>query len=237
MGTRYCSNNCPYKVRRYNFFDYNKRSMKSLAGTDTKLLGTVYSSPLTSTTDGEWDLLRWWKDPDNNTKRPTDEWELLKLVKNPDVSVRMRGVMEKCTFCLQRIESAKITQKVKARESGDVAVPDGALKTACQQACPAQAIAFGNISDTHSKVSRWKSDARNYSVLDYLHTKPRLTYLARVRNPKSDMPDYTEYPISTSDYAKENNVHGNPYEAHHGSHDDHHHDDHATPAHGEKGGH
>ncbi|HAV60800.1 MAG TPA: hydrogenase, partial [Verrucomicrobiales bacterium] len=90
VGTRYCSNNCPYKVRRYNFFDYHKRSLKDLTG-------PVYSTPMTSSTDGEWDLARWWKDPANNTKRPTDEWELLKLVKNPDVSVRMRGVMEKCT--------------------------------------------------------------------------------------------------------------------------------------------
>lgn len=234
VGTRYCSNNCPYKVRRYNFFDYHKRSMKQIAGTETKLLGTVYSSPLTSRTDGEWDLLRWWKDPDNNTGRPTDEWELLKLVKNPDVSVRMRGVMEKCTFCTQRIEQAKISRKVKARASGDVAVPDGELKTACQQACPAEAIAFGNLNDDQSTVSRWKADTRNYSVLDYLLTKPRLTYLARVRNPNPAMPDHTEHPISTTDFAKTNHVHGNPNKAHHGGH----HGDHGHAAdHGANGDH
>lgn len=216
VGTRYCSNNCPYKVRRYNFFDYNKRSLKDL-------VGPVYSTPLLSSTDGEWDLKRWWNDPDNNTKRPNDEWELLKLVKNPDVSVRMRGIMEKCSFCLQRIEQAKIGQKVKARESGDVAIPDGQLKTACQQACPAEAIAFGNIVDDRSAVSVQKADSRNYSVLDYLHTKPRLTYLAKVRNPKSSMPDFHEYPLSVSDpdrendYMDVNDVHGNPYEAHHGA--------------------
>jgi molybdopterin-containing oxidoreductase family iron-sulfur binding subunit len=244
VGTRYCSNNCPYKVRRYNFFDYNKRSLKEIAGERWPLLGTVYSTPITSRTDGEWDLLRWWKDPDNNTSRPTDEWEILKLVKNPQVSVRMRGVMEKCTFCLQRIESAKISRKVAARDSGDVAVPDGMLKTACQQACPAEAIAFGNLNDGESTVSKWKSDTRNYSVLDFLLTKPRLTYLARVRNPNAEMPDYTEYPLSTSDpnskndYVDVNHVHGNPYEAHHGSHGgDHGHDEHGTAAHAEEGGH
>jgi molybdopterin-containing oxidoreductase family iron-sulfur binding subunit len=98
------------------------------------------------------------------------------------------------------------------------------LKTACQQACPAEAIAFGNLNDANSTVSKWKHDPRNYSVLDFLLTKPRLTYLARVRNPNSAMPDFTEYPLSTSDpnsqsdYVDVNHVHGNPYEAHHGSH-------------------
>lgn len=244
VGTRYCSNNCPYKVRRYNFFDYNKRSLKDL-------VGPVYSSPMFSSTDGEWDLKRWWKDPDNNTKRPNDEWELLKLVKNPDVSVRMRGVMEKCTFCLQRIEKAKISQKVKARASGDVAVPDGQLKTACQQSCPAEAISFGNLNDEHSVVSQQKADSRNYSVLDFLHTLPRTTYLAKVRNPKSSMPDFHEYPLSVSDPDRDNDfvgvnsVHGNPFEAHHGGghgHDDSHgegDEGHTkeTAGHGEEGGH
>ena len=82
--------------------------------------------------DGEWGLLKWWKDVDKGTK-PEDEWELMKLVRNPDVTVRMRGVMEKCTFCIQRIEQAKIAQKVKAGASGDVEVRDGNIKTACQQ--------------------------------------------------------------------------------------------------------
>ena len=113
VGTRYCSNNCPYKVRRFNYFDYNKRPLDQL-----------YKSPVFQRMDGEWGLLKWWKDVDKGTK-PEDEWELIKLVKNPDVTVRMRGVMEKCTFCIQRIEQAKIAQKVKAGASGDVEVPDG----------------------------------------------------------------------------------------------------------------
>lgn len=226
VGTRYCSNNCPYKVRRYNFFDYTKRSLKEIAGKRVPLIGTYYSTPITSTTDGHWDLLRWWKDPEEFTKRPTDEWELLKLVKNPQVTVRMRGVMEKCSFCLQRIEAAKIAQKVKARDSGDVVVPEGAFKTACQQACPAEAIAFGNLIGENAQVNEWKASSRNYTVLDNLLTKPRLTYLARVRNPNSAMPDHTEYPLSVkdpsggNDYVTINRVHDNPYQGHHGSHEE-----------------
>ncbi|MEP6663876.1 MAG: 4Fe-4S dicluster domain-containing protein, partial [Verrucomicrobiota bacterium] len=103
VGTRYCSNNCPYKVRRFNFFDYNKRPLAEL-----------YKGPL--------------------ARRPQDELDLIKLLKNPDVTVRMRGVMEKCSFCLQRIEGAKIAQKVKAGASDDVVVPEGTFTTACAQA-------------------------------------------------------------------------------------------------------
>jgi molybdopterin-containing oxidoreductase family iron-sulfur binding subunit len=215
VGTRYCSNNCPYKVRRFNFFDYNKRPLD-------QLVGPIYSTPLTSGTDGEWDLVRWWKDPDQS-KRPQDEWELLKLVKNPDVTVRMRGVMEKCTFCVQRIQQAEIAQKVKAGASGNVLVPDGAdskevsaLKTACQQACPAGAIVFGNIADPESKVSKLKAQERNYSVLNFLLTKPRTTYLARLRNPNKAMPDYQEHPSPFSLEEYEHQSGSNPLEAHHG---------------------
>lgn len=111
------------------------------------------------------------------------EWEIIKLVKNPDVSVRMRGVMEKCNFCAQRIEQAKIAQKVKVGNSGEVAVPDGTIRTACQQACPAEAITFGNILDSDSEVVKLKKNPRNYSVLGFLDTRPRVTYLARIRNP------------------------------------------------------
>jgi molybdopterin-containing oxidoreductase family iron-sulfur binding subunit len=113
----------------------------------------------------------------------------------------MRGVMEKCTFCLQRIEGAKIAQKVKAKESGDVVVPDGTFTTACAQACPTQAIVFGNIADPNSRVSREKKNPRTYSVLEFLLTKPRLTYLARVRNPNPAMPDAQNTPYSTKEYA------------------------------------
>jgi molybdopterin-containing oxidoreductase family iron-sulfur binding subunit len=117
---------------------------------------------------------------------------MIKLSKNPDVTVRMRGVMEKCSYCLQRIEGAKIAKKVKAGATGDVMLSekDGTIpKTACQQACPAEAIVFGNIEEVDSRVAKFKAQDRNYSVLDFLNTKPRTTYLARIRNPNSAMPD------------------------------------------------
>ncbi|MDQ6630804.1 MAG: 4Fe-4S dicluster domain-containing protein, partial [Verrucomicrobiota bacterium] len=200
VGTRYCSNNCPYKVRRFNFFDYNKRPLDQL-----------YKSPITSVNDGQWELLRWFKDVDKSPK-PADEWELLKLVKNPDVSVRMRGVMEKCSFCLQRIEQAKISQKVKAGASGDIRLKEseGTIpKTACQQACPAEAIVFGDISDSESRVSKLKAQDRDYTVLEFLLTKPRLTYLARVRNPNPSIDQYKEMPASTKEFEDKN---GHPFE-------------------------
>jgi len=194
IGTRYCSNNCPYKVRRFNYLDFNKRPL-------TELKGTMYSTTLTHKTGGEWDLLRWWKDP-NSGMRSEDEWDLIKLSKNPDVTVRMRGVMEKCTYCTQRIEHAKISQKAKAGASDNVRLSEAAgtvPKTACQQACPAGAITFGDVSDPNSSVSKLKLLPQNYSVLADLLTKPRTTYLARIRNPNIHMPDYHE-PFSTEEY-------------------------------------
>jgi MoCo/4Fe-4S cofactor protein with predicted Tat translocation signal len=195
IGTRYCSNNCPYKVRRFNYFDYNKRPISALKG-------PFYPTPLTHKTDGKWDLLTWFKDPDTSGMREEDEWDLIKMVKNPDVTVRMRGVMEKCTYCVQRIQQAEIAQKAKAGPSGNIRLreSEGTIpKTACQQACPAQAIVFGDISDPESSVSKAKALPNNYSVLGELLVKPRTTYLARVRNPNPAMPDY-HAPFSTEEY-------------------------------------
>jgi len=203
IGTRYCSNNCPYKVRRFNYLDFNKRPL-------TELKGTMYSTTLTHKTDGEWDLLRWWKDP-NSGMRSEDEWDLIKLSKNPDVTVRMRGVMEKCTYCTQRIEHAKIAQKAKAGASDNVRLSEAAgtvPKTACQQACPAGAITFGDVSDPNSSVSKAKLLPQNYSVLAELLTKPRTTYLARIRNPNPAMPDYHD-PFSTEEYDNASLTKGN----------------------------
>jgi molybdopterin-containing oxidoreductase family iron-sulfur binding subunit len=186
VGTRYCSNNCPYKVRRFNYFDYNKRPI----GKD------LYWGPF--------------------KKRPEEEYELVKMIKNPDVTVRMRGVMEKCTFCIQRIEGAKIVQKVKAGASGDVVVPTDSFTTACAQACPAGAIVFGNMGDPNSRVSKLKELDRDYVVLEFLYTRPRLTYLGKVRNPNPAMPDfrdgqkYEEGTLSFQNYKKQM---GDPFEA------------------------
>ncbi len=204
IGTRYCSNNCPYKVRRFNYLDFNKRPLADLKG-------PFYPTPLLHLTDGKWDLASWWKNPNTSSMRPEDEWDLLKMSKNPEVTVRQRGVMEKCTYCIQRIQRAEIAQKVKAGPSGNVRLKEaeGTIpKTACQQACPAQAIAFGDISDPDSTVSKWKGSSRNYAVLGDLLTKPRTTYLARIRNPNPAMPDYHE-PYSTGEYEK----HGGEFHA------------------------
>ena len=165
-------------------------------------------------TQGEWDIFKWLKDPTNPEAgmRSDDEWDLIKMSKNPDVTVRMRGVMEKCTFCVQRIEHAKIAQKVKARDSGDVKLKEseGTMpKTACQQACPAGAIVFGDLTDADSTVSRLKRQERDYTVLDSLFTRPRLTYLARVRNPNPLMPDFHNAPLSFEEYEEKM---GNPFE-------------------------
>jgi molybdopterin-containing oxidoreductase family iron-sulfur binding subunit len=142
IGTRYCANNCPYKVRRFNFFDWNMRRLDSL-----------YLGPL----------------------GPEGMPELVQMVKNPEVTIRMRGVMEKCTYCVQRINTARI-DAAKA----DRPIRDGEIRTACEQACPLEAIVFGNVADPASRVSALKREPANYSLLGELNTRPRTTYLARV---------------------------------------------------------
>jgi len=184
VGTRYCANNCPYKVRRFNYFDWNKHATDAL-----------YLGPL-----------------GHQKEMP----ELLKMVRNPEVTVRMRGVMEKCTYCVQRIENAKILHKVKTAQAGhpgDVIVPDGTIKTACQQACPVEAIVFGNVLDANSAVAQAKAQPRDYSVLGYLNTRPRTTYLGKLRNPNPRMPDYADLPLSRREYNLKNPAAGPAPEA------------------------
>lgn len=167
IGTRYCANNCPFKVRRFNFFDYQQRPITPVKLPVLGEVSGLKAGPLTDKGS-----------PDT-----------LKMQKNPNVTVRMRGVMEKCTFCIQRIQEAKIAQKVKAGASDDVRVPADAFQVACQQACPAEAIVFGDISNPESKVSKLKEQARNYRLLEYLNVNTRVSYLARLRNPNPAMPD------------------------------------------------
>ncbi len=167
VGTRYCANNCPFKVRRFNFFDYNQRPVgkKKIAGE----FGVYeeYIAPFTS-------------------KGAPD---IVKMQKNPNVTVRMRGVMEKCTYCVQRIEEAKIAAHVRAGASNDIQIPRDSFTSACAQACPNDAIVFGDIKDPESKVSKAKQQDRNYRLLEYLNVNTRTSYLARIRNPNPKMPD------------------------------------------------
>jgi MoCo/4Fe-4S cofactor protein with predicted Tat translocation signal len=162
VGTRYCANNCPYKVRRFNYFNFNTK------------YGYFYG----------------WSDyrEEVNTK-------LQSLVLNPEVTVRGRGVMEKCTYCIQRVQNGKI----KARQTGDGLVHDGDIKSACQEACPTQAIVFGDLNDKSSRVSQLQRDPRSYAMLADLNVKPRTLYLARVRNvPKELMVGYQLHAKSES---------------------------------------
>jgi len=166
IGTRYCANNCPFKVRRFNFFDYNQRPV----GKEKILGATVYQEYLGPL-----------------TKKGAPD--TVKLQKNPNVTVRMRGVMEKCTYCVQRIEEAKIAAHVRAGASSSTLIPRDSFTTACAQACPTEAIVFGDVADPESRVSKMKKQDRNYRLLEYLNVSTRTSYLARIRNPNSKMPD------------------------------------------------
>jgi molybdopterin-containing oxidoreductase family iron-sulfur binding subunit len=168
IGTRYCSNNCPYKVRRFNYFDWHARDPRS--GYHGGLLDSM-----------------WLGIPDTQQVKSTSQ--LAKLRMNPDVSVRMRGVMEKCTYCTQRIKQATITRKNQWNrgEREQYTVADGDVVTACQQACPTQAIVFGDLNDPNSEVSRLHKSRRSYAVLEELNTRPRTWHQAIIRNPNPEL--------------------------------------------------
>jgi len=177
IGTRYCANNCPYKARRFNFFNYNDRPIQNVKLPVLGVTNELFLGPLAGR-DGP---LTYQGSPQS-----------IMLQKNPNVTVRIRGVMEKCTYCIQRIEEAKIGQLRKSNNggagSGDIVIATDSFKSACQQVCPAEAIVFGNLNDDNAKVTRLKQDERNYGVLAYLGVRPRTSYLGRVRNPNPAIP-------------------------------------------------
>ena len=216
IGTRYCANNCPFKARRFNFFDYNMRNPLVTKNTLGFEHNNLYDGPI-----GE----RW-------------DTELSKLQKNPNVSVRMRGVMEKCTYCLQRIEGSRaearaIGRKKAALEAGQydenlvitddqIRIKTDSVKVACQQACPADAIMFGNLLDEKSQINVWKKNSRNYELLSYLAIKTRTSYLARIKNPNPALLAKVKY---------EKDKAGNASKYHVGHHQPHAHSEHGKKAH------
>ncbi len=193
IGTRYCANNCPFKVRRFNFFDYNQRPIgkKKIAGVLN--VYKEYFGPLT-------------------TKGAPD---IVKMGKNPNVTVRMRGVMEKCTYCVQRIETAKIAANIRAGASNQTKIPADSFTTACAQACPTGAIVFGDVADPASRVSMIKAQDRNYRLLKYLNVNTRTSYLARIRNPNPKMPDAKKIAVASIDAITNEHAEPQDYERDH----------------------
>jgi molybdopterin-containing oxidoreductase family iron-sulfur binding subunit len=143
IGTRYCANNCPYKVRKFNYLNWHNDAV--------------------------------WKETGGLP-------ETLQMQQNPNVTVRFRGVMEKCTYCIQRIQSVRIKSQRENRE-----IRDGEIRTACQQTCPSDAIVFGDVNDANSLVTRWSRGDRRFALLGDVGTRPRTTYLGKVRNPNPEM--------------------------------------------------
>jgi len=158
IGTRYCANNCPFKVRRFNFYNYNAQSS-------------------------------WWngfKIRDDKVIDPAKDNELSHMARNPDVTVRFRGVMEKCSYCIQRIHRGKRKAKLAKTPVEMLQAIEG-ISVACKQACSADAVTFGDINNPRSEVSKKKAINRNYRPLSELNIRPRTSFLARVRNPNPEL--------------------------------------------------
>ena len=247
IGTRYCANNCPYKVRRYNFFDYGV----------TKFNGAYYGKDIVESVakhlPGQSGITG---STDHNVINPNlipprlrqKLDEISRMQKNPDVTVRSRGVMEKCTYCIQRTNAARIECKLNDLRGpdGHVFIPDGFVQTACQQACPSDAIVFGNILDKEtsyqepdqtprkgSRVHAARTSARSYLLLGYLNTRPRTSHLARVMNPNPNLVADEARRARWEDPFGHGAHHGAPHADGHGAGPDaapaDHHNEHAAP--------
>jgi Fe-S-cluster-containing dehydrogenase component len=164
VGTRYCSNNCPYKVRRFNYLNYSDNQPQF-----ANVTMDLSHAPLAHI-------------PGPVHEPKEHGIDLLRMLNNPDVTVRGRGVMEKCTYCVQRISQTRIEAKKQGRD-----ILDGEVITACQQACPTQSIVFGNIADATSQVSKMKNDPRSYLLLEEEQTRPRTSYMGRILNPNPEI--------------------------------------------------
>ena len=219
IGTRYCSNNCPYKVRRFNYFDYhNREPMRE--GTILKVQPDYYQPGKQATPD-----------------------DLKRLLLNPDVTVRMRGVMEKCNYCQQRIASARIKAKNAWAKSGGrtgggqrelangdatIPIPDDSIDCACAQVCSTDAIVFGDLNDPQSRVAKLFKNDRTYQMLEELHVEARTQYLAKVRNPHGGGSE------GEGHHGHGGHGHGDHGHGDHG-HGDHGHGDHGHDDHGHDG--
>ncbi len=185
IGTRYCANNCPYKVRRYNFFEYGKlefngdyigkEALESIAPERGGVNGSNVHNKVNI------NLI-----PPRLRQKIT---EIERMGKNPNVSVRMRGIMEKCTYCVQRINAARVECKLNEVKGADgkLSIPDGFFQVACQQACPSEAIVFGDMLDASSKVAGTLGNPRSYKLLNFLNTRPRTSHMVRIMNPNPSL--------------------------------------------------
>ena len=215
IGTRYCANNCPYKVRRFNFFDY--APVKFNGGLDPTYTSKEIAKQFEETIGEDRTFNQNFIPP--RLRKKLDE--ITKMHFNPDVTVRSRGVMEKCTYCIQRIHQARQEVKIKGiwKDKDQIGpIPDGFFNTACQQVCPSDAISFGDILDPGARVSKERESGRSYLLLGYLNTRPRTTYMMRVRNPNPAIRVYDEHdPLDHGGHGEDSDGHGDDQGQQHGS--------------------
>jgi molybdopterin-containing oxidoreductase family iron-sulfur binding subunit len=192
IGTRYCSNNCPYKVRRFNWFDYATKQYPAEYG---QIAEGLKGAPKPA--DGNW-----------IPARMREKVDLVRQLQyNPNVTVRSRGVMEKCSYCIQRINHARVESKIDPTLNAVGRIPDGYFKTACEQACPSEAITFGDITNPDARVTSLREHGRSYMLLAYLNTRPRTTYMVGLRNPNPAIRTPNDNPFHHGDHSVDHDAH------------------------------
>ena len=186
IGTRYCANNCPYKVRRFNWFDYATKEYPAEYGQIAEGAKGSIQPP-----NGHWIPARMREEVN----------EIRRLQYNPNVTVRSRGVMEKCSYCIQRVNKARMESKLDPKVNALGRIPDGYFQTACEQACPTDSIVFGDITNPDARVAKMREHGRSYMVLAYLNTRPRTTHMVRVRNPNPAIRTPNDNPFHHGDHS------------------------------------